>query len=340
LSHTRHMATIQKRGETWRAMIRRKGQSLSATFDTEAEARAWAAIEEARIAAGTALAHVKEAPSGMPLQALLDRYSREVSPHKDGGRWEQIRLLLIGRSPMLQVAAVEVDSALVAKWRDARLKEVSASTVNRELNLLSAVFTRAIREWRLPITLNPVRQIQRPKQPHARARRVSDAERAAILAKLGWDGVSQPASIEQWTAFAFALALETMMRQGEILRLTWQHVHLDKRYVHLPKTKNGTPRDVPLSSQAMALIRGLKEREKADRVVPVSAGTLGAYFRQAVKDVGIRDLHFHDSRRESLTRLSKKLSVIELARSSGHKDTRALMGYYRPDVTDLAEKLD
>jgi hypothetical protein len=43
-----------------------------------------------------------------------------------------------------------IDGADLAEWRDRRLKSVQASTVNRELNLISAVFSRAIFEWRLP----------------------------------------------------------------------------------------------------------------------------------------------------------------------------------------------
>ena len=52
-------------------------------------------------------------------------------------------------------------------------------------------------------------------------------------------------------------------------------------------------------------------------------------------------LNFHDMRREALTRLAAKLTVMELARVSGHRDLRILLQvYYSPDVRDLADKLD
>jgi integrase len=54
-------------------------------------------------------------------------------------------------------------------------------------------------------------------------------------------------------------AVETAMRRGEILGMEWQHVH--ERHVHLPRTKNGTARNVPLSSRARALIGLLQRRE-------------------------------------------------------------------------------
>jgi hypothetical protein len=82
-----------------------------------------------------------------------------------------------------------------------------------------------------------------------------------------------------------------------------------------------------------------KDHTDGRRVVPVEAGTFGVYFRKAVQAVGI-DLHFHDTRREALTRTAEKLTnVAELARASGHRGTRSLMVYYEPDVGDMADKL-
>jgi len=46
------------------------------------------------------------------------------------------------------------------------------------------------------------------------------------------------------------LALETAMRQGELRRLRWQHIDLNRRTAHLPDTKNGEARTVPLSTTA------------------------------------------------------------------------------------------
>lgn len=61
----------------------------------------------------------------------------------------------------------------------------------------------------------------------------------------------------QELAYAFLIALETAMRQGEILGLVAARVHLSARYVELDKTKNGDARKVPLSSRAVTLLRVL-----------------------------------------------------------------------------------
>lgn len=332
------MATIERRGTAWRARVRIKGQSVTQTLDTEAKAIAWAHAMEQRLTGGQTAEQVRATPEAMTVAALFDRYAREVSISKGGARWERLRLLLI--APQLPARALDVDGAALAEWRNGRLKKVSPSTVNRELNLISAVYTHAIKEWRLPLAANPAHAIKWPKKPAPRTRRVSDAERAAIIKQLGdWDGESPPDTTKQWVAWTFALALDTMMRQSEILNLTWKHVYA--RHCHLPKTKNGEARDVPLSRAAVALFAMLPRQADGNRVAPVEAGTLGVYFRKACKDAKIIDLHFHDARREALTRASKKITnVAELMRASGHKGVGSLLVYYRPSIEDMADKLE
>ncbi|MFP3656085.1 integrase, partial [Burkholderia sp. SIMBA_052] len=51
-------------------------------------------------------------------------------------------------------------------------------------------------------------------------------------------------------------------------------------------------------------------------------------------------LHFHDSRAEALTRMSRKVDVMTLARISGHADLRILQRtYYRESAADIAARL-
>lgn len=315
--------------------MRLQGEAIARTFDTESQAREWAERTEGRIRGGAKAAQIAKTPSSLTVAALFDRYADEVSPEKRGARWEIVRLRALRRAPEFLRPAVSFDGADLAEWRDTRLKIVKTSTVNRDLNLISAVFSRAMHEWRLPLGKNPVSDLQRPKQPSHRTRRVSDEERDAIVKQLGWDGKSEPADLNEWVAWVFLFALATAMRQGEILGMRRSHVH--DRYVHLPKTKNGDARDVPLSTQALALMALLPARD--DRVVPLESGTCGAYFREAVRGAAIEDLHFHDARHEAATRFARLVQPMELARILGHRDLRSTMVYYHPDPGDLAGKL-
>ena len=74
-----------------------------------------------------------------------------------------------------------IDGAVVAKYRDERLTEVSNNTVRLELALLSVVFEQCRREWGLAVS-NPVKLIRMPKPGKPRQRRLEAGEEEALLA--------------------------------------------------------------------------------------------------------------------------------------------------------------
>ena len=83
-------------------------------------------------------------------------------------------------------------------------------------------------------------------------------------------------------------------------------------------------------------MKGLDE----ERVFTLTSALLDAYYRQGRDLAGIKRPTFHDARATAITRLSKKLDILELARMVGHRDPRSLMVYYRQSATDIAAKLD
>ena len=95
------------------------------------------------------------------------------------------------------------------------------------------------------INNNPVRGIKRPKNPQPRDRRISQTEITRILDALGYEEKVITQRHEITVSFLFAL--ETAMRQGETWSLNWADIYLERRYLTLHDTKNGTRRDVPLS---------------------------------------------------------------------------------------------
>lgn len=227
----------------------------------------------------------------------------------------------------------------IADWRDKRLKEVQPPTVARELSTISSIFNYAMKEWHL-INDNPVRKITMPKGNDARTRRPSDDEIRRICFWCEYDAETPPKMKKQRTALAFLFTIETAMRAGEICSLTWDNVNLTRRVAHLEMTKNGHSRDVPLSKKAITLLEQLKNLDLKS-VFDLDADSLSTMFRRACRVCEISDLHFHDSRREALTRMSKKVAVMDLAKISGHRDIKILLNtYYAPDAANLADLLD
>lgn len=134
------------------------------------------------------------------------------------------------------------------------------------------------------------------------------------------------------------LALETAMRRGELLALRWEYVDLKRRVLHLPETKNGTSRNVPLSTQAVAVLEGLP-RHISGRVFDTSETAITEGFQRAAKRTCISNFRFHDLRHEATSRLADRLQMHELGKVTGHKSPRMLMRYYHPRAEDLAKKL-
>ena len=121
------------------------------------------------------------------------------------------------------------------------------------------------------------------------------------------------------------------MRAGEILTL--DRSRITGRVAHLPKTKNGSARDMPLSPRALQIL---------DQMPPElwqGIDSHDALWRKITARACVDNLHFHDSRHEAVTRLAKRLNVLELARMIGHKDIRELMTYYEDDAEDVAGRL-
>jgi integrase len=106
--------------------------------------------------------------------------------------------------------------------------------------------------------------------------------------------------------------------------------------VVLPKTKNGDSREVPLSPRAREILAALRGNEKP---FDIANGTRDALFRKLVVRAGIPNLRFHDARSEAIYRLSKKLDILDLARTVGHRDLKSLMLYYRSSADELADRL-
>jgi len=325
------MPTITKRGKSYYVQVRKKGVSKYATFSSKAQAQNWATQTESEINNGT----FEKLPDKTFAQAI-ERYKTEVSPTKRGERWEIIRLNAWLKLDFAYYKIQDVTTPVLCAWRDARLKTVQNSTVNRELNLLSAVFEQARREWQW-IKINPVHDVKRPANPQHRERIFTDMERDALCATLGYVETEAVETKKQIIAVAFLFALETAMRREEITGLEWHRIDLKQRFLSLPLTKNGDAREVPLSKRAIELLEKLKPYPKPFRV---DKDVLSSLFRRACLNAKIENAHFHDARGTALTRLSTKLHVLELARMVGHRDPRSLMIYYRERASELALKLD
>ena len=329
------MPTPTKRSNgSWQVKIRLAGfPAESQTFDTKARASAWGHAREAELKAqGTNRTKAS-------FQDAIDRYIEKVCPEHKSGDNEAKRLKALVRAPgLLPVLKPisEVTAVDLSRFRDIRLEQVSVATVRKEMTIVRSVLESARRDWGM-IVVNPITDVKRPPAPPDRKRLFTEDETKKILAALKYEG--DVVTMQHQVAIALLLGLETGMRAGEMVGMTWRVVNLRHKYVTLPKTKNGDERDVPLSAKAIELVGKLKGLSKT-HVFTISSASLDALFRNAKKLCKIEDLHFHDSRANAITMLAGKLDILDLARMIGHRDIDNLMIYYRKSATDIANQLD
>lgn len=365
------MATITERGShQWRAQVRRRGYpAQSKTFETRAEAEAWARMIESEMDWEEWVSRGKA--KAATLHEALYRYETEISKEKMGAIQEASVLkiwmgTLLAKRPLVSIRSVDV-----AKLRDEWLKDYKPATVLRRLAVLSHVFSVARKEWGMESLSNPVELLRKPHPDNARTRRlVADSAHDATEGNRNTDRGAYDSELDRVVAASESallpsivwLAVETAMRRGEIVSLRWEQVDLQYRVVHLLLTRNGTARDVPLSTRAVAVLQSLKSAAGADAdrsgpVFDIRGDAVTRAFERAVTRARkvyeeecrtvqgtpdkrfLIDLRFQDLRHEAASRLASKFHLHELTTIMGHKDPRMLMRYYQPGTEDLAERL-
>ena len=341
------MATITKRGEySWRVQVRRRGMpSLYKTFNYREDAEKWARQIEAELDRG--LFMDRRDAERTTFAELASRFAEDYAPHhyRSTGWKFKLQHLCTHFGPY---ALSAITPKLVTSYRDARLKQpdprfkttveavptISPGTVKMELDLLSKVLDVATKEFDIALPNgNPVARIRKPKDSSKRERRLSPEEEQRLFETCRDYRNS-------WLLPAGKLAVETGMRQGELLALEWRHVNLPRRVAFLPMTKNGEARAIPLSPAAVEVLEALP-RDIQGLVLPIGKMTLYKAFQMACQRADVQDFTFHDLRHEALSRLAERgdFSVLELAAVSGHKTLQVLKRYTHLQAEKLAEKM-
>ncbi|EMC6869756.1 site-specific integrase [Salmonella enterica] len=276
----------------------------------------------------------------MSLHKALSKYYATASVHKRGHQQEFYRVCVLQRHPIAEKMMDEITTVDIASYRDFRLsqvnvrtgKNISGNTVRLELALLSSLYNLACVEWGTCRT-NPVEMVRKPKVSSGRNRRLTSLEERRLSRYfLGKN---------QSLYTIFHLAIETAMRQGEILSLRWEHIDMQHGVAHLPLTKNGSSRDVPLSQKARNLLQDMGGLLSGAVFDYTSPGFKSAW-RVALGRLNIEDLHFHDLRHEAISRLFElgTLNVMEVAAISGHRSLNMLKRYTHLRAYQLVSKLD
>lgn len=334
------MPTIIKRTDhqgraTYQARVRKAGlPPQSKTFPTRKEAEDWGKELEVALAQGTVVSN-KLAEKTL-MKDLFKTYLEQVTPTKKGKDVEEIRLKALMRDELASYKVSLVNTATLAKHRDKRLKEVSGSTVSRELNLIGHVLEKARKEWGFGIKPNIMADLEKPKEAPHRERRLRDGEEERLLA-------AADATHGGYLKNVIILAIDTAMRQGEIRQLRWEFLDTRKHVLHLKvskdfSTKNGKSRVIPLTIRARQVFKDIGIKKSGPVFPGLTAEAVKQAYARTTERAGISDLTFHDLRHEATSRLFEKGLTLPQVQAIQGDSLASLQRYvHAKDIAALVE---
>lgn len=245
----------------------------------------------------------------------------------------QAKANVISQHEIASMKITAIKPSSIVKYREDRSLDAAPGTVSNELALMSRVFAYYIEHD--VIETNPC-AIRRPRSTGGRTRRLEGDEEERLFEAAR--GYKNPEVVDILT-----LSLETGMRIREILGLERRHINLKDGTAFLPDAKTGS-RHVPLSNEAIAVLKKRLDSSSAERVFSLSYDGYRYCWKQITRQAGIdyHDLKIHDLRHELISRLFERdnMLVMEAAVVSGHKNHKMLDKYTHLKAEKVRTKLN
>lgn len=379
------MAMKRKRGDSWEYTFKKAGvlpKPLYLTFKTEAEGDAYAAKLEALLDRGIVPTEHQTVTRIVTIAQLVSAYMREASiKPKDMGVLGTVAASM-GAEPIAGINAKWVDDWITDMKRVERL---APSTIRSKVGALARCTDWGMRKGLLMMPDHPLRTLPKgyaqynktdaalaggARQDIERDRRLEPGEHERIMAVIE-AGVlprkQRPLVLEHKPAIRllYLMALESAMRLREMYTLDFDtQVSIPRRTIFLDKTKNGSKRQVPMTTVLVAeLERYLAEREipkghpqtllfpwwdgdTSPRALVNLSNELSKLYHDN-RNPGIFDaagcvgLKFHDLRHEAVSRLFERTSLteLEIMKISGHSSIKMLARYANLRGQALAARL-
>jgi integrase len=254
--------------------------------------------------------------SGETFGAEIERYLlRKKASLKPRSFIEDQRNLRKHSAPLHKLRLTDIDRRTIAVLLGQIETSSGPTARNRLRSALSTFFSWAIQEG-LSET-NPVQGTGKADAGASRDRVLTQEELRQLWRSLGDDRFSE----------IVRLFLLTGCRRNEIGRLQWQEVDLARKLIVLPpeRTKNGRAFELPLSSQALAVIERQPRRNSSDFIFAERGFNDWDRCKARVDlRIGIAPYRLHDLRRSTATYMAE-ISILPhiveavLNHVSGHK---------------------
>jgi len=313
------MKGVYKRGAVYYISYSLNGNRLQRAISTDRKL-AEAVLQKRRveIAEGKHL-DVKKAPK-VKFEDFVDEYL-EVHSKPNNKSWRKSDYpnlnglkKYFGGKYLFEITPEDIE-----RYRAERIKEVTKSTVNRVLNCLSSMYSRAI-EWG-KATNNPMSKIKLFKVPEKRIRYLEKEEISKLLNNC----------CEHLKPIVI-VALHTGMRKSEILGLKWHDIEIKRGIIHLLDTKNGEKREVPMNEVVQKTVIGVLKNPESQYVFcnkdNKPYGNVRKSFDTACRNAEISNFRFHDLRHTFASQLVMSGVDLNTVRELlGHKSIEMTLRY-------------
>lgn len=314
--------------------VYRNGKHIykSKTFNSKQEALNWEKKFLYELDAGII---TKDSIKKRKLSDAIHKYNTTVLPGKPKNAPNVIQHLKWWEEKIGHLQLSDVTPPVLAECRDTLLTEPNTkgklrknNTVIRYLASISIVLEYCVKEW-LWIPQNPARSIKKPRVGKGKTRFFDQEEIHKIKALCA-------ETDSRFLLPIFILALHSGMRRGEVLSLKWENIDFKNKEIHLPITKNGEPRDVPMTDEVFKVLCDLANGKQTDisGLVFPSPNNLHkqidikSTWERVLKKAGIQDATFHTIRHTACSYLAQiGIPPILIARIVGHKDSRTTDRY-------------
>lgn len=227
----------------------------------------------------------------------------------------------------------EISPLLIEKFKRDRRKSItkrgaerSPATVNRELELLSKIFSLAVKYRK--IDTNPVREVQRFHEDNEQFRYLTWEEEPLLMGQFtGRRAEMKPKVI---------VALGTGMRLTEQLSMRVKQVDFARNLVTVIHTKTGRNRQIPMNSEVRAVLVPLCRGKRPEDFIFLNPKTgdrikeIKTAFKNACRDAGIEGMQWKFLRATFATRLGEAgYTAFEIAELMGHSDIHTTRKYVR-----------
>lgn len=315
---------VYKRGRIWWISYSMDGQQIHESSRSRSRQDAQKALDmrRAEIVQGTLQRRFRVAgkAQGVTFTEFAQKYLDYARCNKRS--WKRDEQLIANLSRAFGGKRLaEIRSLDVEQYKLMRCEMAQPATVNREVALLKHMFNLGIR-WEYTLD-NPTRGVNLLREDNTVERILSREEEERLVATAHPD--LRPVLVT---------ALNTGMRLGELLSLTWADVDLSRRLITVRHTKNGRVRRLPINDGLLEAFEALHGKSRKAEYIFSSPrhgnrrSSVRTAFEAAIRRAGISKLRFHDLRHTFATRLvAAGVDIVTVKELLGHRDITMTMRY-------------